>query len=199
MKHNLFYTATRAFTIAFAVAISPLVSTVSVWAESPLGESYDSPVRATHADMARTKVEFDGIGPVKVGMTVTQASRIIGHRLVPGVQGRCSSFKPQNDTDNISFVVVGNHIARVDIEEGSRVKTLKGAGIGNTEAQIKSLYPGQIKVTPSKNGYNGHLLTLIPNESHERDYRIVFETDGDSVIRYSVGKLPEIKFVGSCL
>jgi hypothetical protein len=47
-------------------------------------------------------------------------------------------------------MVVGDRIAKVDVWKNKSITTLSGAKIGDTEAKIKSLYPGQIQVTPHK-------------------------------------------------
>ena len=147
----------------------------------------------------QSKVFINGMGPVRVGMTVAEASRAAGTRLVAlGDRGDSSCFyvKPQSQPNDFGFMVINDRISRVDIIKGG-VTTLKGAKIGDTEARIKSLYPGQIKVTPHKYT-NGHYLTFVPKDRSDRNYRVVFETDGDRVTQFRSGKLPEVEWVEGC-
>lgn len=147
----------------------------------------------------QSKVFINGMGPVRVGMTVAEASRAAGTRLVAlgdRGDGSCFYVKPQSQRNDFGFMVINGRISRVDIIKGG-VTTLKGAKIGDTEARIKSLYPGQIKVTPHKYT-NGHYLTFVPKDRSDRNYRVVFETDGDRVTQFRSGKLPEVEWVEGC-
>lgn len=148
----------------------------------------------------QSKVVISGIGPIQVGMTVAQASKAAGMQLVSEGSypsgGSCFYVKPKGGLSNVAFMVSENRIARVDIL-GSPVTTLSGARIGDTESRIKSLYPGQIEVTPHKYT-NGHYLTFVPKDRGDRNYRVVFETDGQRVTGFRAGKLPEVEYVEGC-
>jgi hypothetical protein len=147
----------------------------------------------------QSKVFINGIGAVRVGMTVAQASKAAGTGLVTsGKEPLCSYYRLQNGTKDIAFKVNKGRISGVDIFKG-KIATASGARIGDTEARIKALYPGQIKV--STNAYNtkGHYLTFVPKKQSDKNYRIVFVTDGKRVIQYKAGKLPEVEFIEGCL
>jgi hypothetical protein len=147
----------------------------------------------------QSKVYINGIGPVFVGMTVAQASQAAGTRLVSlggSPNNECYYVKPQSNPKDIAFMVTNNRISRVDIFKGN-ISTGKGARIGDTEARIKSLYPGQIRV--SKHKYtNGNYLTFVPRDASDKNYRLIFETDGKRVTQFRSGKLPEAEFVEGC-
>lgn len=147
----------------------------------------------------QSKLFINGIGTVQVGMTVSQASKAAGTKLVGDSSNKsCYYVKPKNQPKNVSFMVTEGRISRVDVRQNTQITTLKGAKIGDTEAQIKSLYPGQIKVTPHKYAQGGHYLTFIPKSSADQNYRVVFETDGKRVTEFRSGKLPEVEFVEGC-
>lgn len=149
----------------------------------------------------QSTVSINGIGSVKVGMTVSEASEAAGIRLVQvvsgGEEGGCFYFKPQQP-EEVYFMVINNRIARVDIQN-QRIATISGARIGSTESQIKSLYPGQIQVTPHEYVQGGHYLTFVPQDSTDKNYRLVFETDGSSVTSFRSGKLPEVEYIEGCV
>jgi hypothetical protein len=142
-----------------------------------------------------SKVTLDGIGPVKVGMTVAEAESAAGIELV-GTKPNWGGYtvKPK-DSPNVLFLVVHDRIATVDVGD-RQITTHCGAKLGDTEARIKALYPG-IEVTPHKYAYaeGWHRLTLIPKDSKDSNYRIVFETDGKHVILLRAGKIPEVEYV----
>jgi len=146
---------------------------------------------------SQSKVSINGIGPIQVGMTVSQAAQAGSIRLVksPGQNNSCYYVNPQGEPQEVGFMVTDGTISRVDVRKNSRITTLSGAKIGDTEARIKSLYPGQIQVTPHKYT-NGHYLTFIPKDGS--NYRVVFETDGKRVTEFRSGKLPEVEYVEGC-
>ncbi|MEH1850899.1 MAG: hypothetical protein V7L11_04230 [Nostoc sp.] len=147
----------------------------------------------------QSKLFINGIGAVQIGMTVPQAIKAAGTKLVgDSPNNNCYYVKPQNEPKNLSFMVTKGRISRVDVRQNTQITTLKGAKIGDTEARIKSLYPGQIKVTPHKYVQNGHYLTFIPKDRAYQNYRVVFETDGKLVTQFRAGKLPEIEYVEGC-
>ncbi|AFY36245.1 hypothetical protein [Calothrix sp. PCC 7507] len=147
----------------------------------------------------QSKLSINGIGTVKVGMSVTAAAKAAGTKLVgDSPNNNCYYVKPQGQIKDIGFMVVEGRIARVDVWKNGKVTTLKGAKVGDTEARIKSLYPGQIQVTPHKYVPSGHYLTFIPKDVSDKNYRVIFETDGKRVTQFRSGKLPEVEFVEGC-
>lgn len=156
-----------------------------------------------HAKLTnQSKVYINGIGTVRVGMTVAEASKAAGTRLIreDGYEPNAGCFyvKPQAELKGIGFMVTDDRIARVDVWENKRITTQSGAKIGDTEARIKSLYPGQIKVSPHKYVQGGHYLSFVPKDASDKNYRLVFETDGKRVTEFRAGKLPEVEYIEGC-
>ena len=150
----------------------------------------------------QSKVYINGIGSVRVGMTIAEASKAAGTKLIreSGYETNLSCFyvKPQGEPKDIGFMVTNKRISRVDVWNNKSIITLSGAKIGDTESRIKSLYPGQIQVTPHKYVEGGHDLIFIPKDAVDKNYRLLFETDGKRVTRFRAGKLPEVEFVEGC-
>jgi len=154
----------------------------------------------------QSKLAINGIGPIRVGMTVNEASQSAGVKLVfvmnePDAYS-CSYFKPQGELKDIAFMVTKGRIARIDIGD-KRITTIRGAKIGDTLDRIISLYPGQIQITktpltarPEGNPKN---LTFVPKDDADKNYRIIFQTALNQVIRFRSGKLPEVEFIEGCL
>lgn len=147
----------------------------------------------------QSKVTINGIGSIRVGMTPQQATQSSGVPLVrdgkPDPQ--CVYYKLQGQPKDVWFMVNNGTISRVDINN-PEITTRSGAKIGDTEAKIKSLYAGQIQVTPHKYVEKGHYLTFVPKDATDKNYRLIFETDGKRVTRYRSGKLPEVEWVEGC-
>ena len=156
-----------------------------------------------------TKLALRGIGPIKYGMTVDEASRVAGVRLVRSYADVdvvdpdfCSYFNPQGAPEGIAFMASKGRIVRTDITN-ERVTTIKGVQIGDTEERIFALYPGQIKATQhpyiSRPPYNGKYLTFMPKDTEDQNYRIIFETSKNRVIRFRSGQLPQVEYIEGCL
>jgi hypothetical protein len=173
-----------------------------------------SPLLAQSQLTEQSKLAIDGIGPIRVGMTVAQAEKSANVTLIEkgGRAGTsCYYLWPKTGSKNLSLMVISpreenrilrnqDRIARVDIFSNSPVTTLRGAKIGDTEARIKALYPGQIKTTPHEytSSQGGHYLTFIPKDAADKGYRIVFETLKGRVTQFRSGKLPEVEYVEGC-
>jgi len=132
-------------------------------------------------------------GPIRIGMTVSEASQASGLDLRPlGNDSNCHYVKPEGDT-GLAFMVIDGRIARVDVDDKS-LATSVGARVGDSEERIKLIYLNQVEVTPHKYT-EGHYLTVTPAGSSDR---IVFETDGQNVTRYRAGRLPEVTWIEGC-
>jgi len=144
-----------------------------------------------------TRVTVNGIGSIRIGTSVGQARRASGLELVPEHaplnELDCYYVQPRSGLRNIRLMVTDGHISRIDISNPN-IRTLSGARIGMTEAEILRLYRGQVEATPHKYDPTGHYLTVYPRSPR----RVVFETDGRVVKNYRIGTVPEIGYVEGC-
>lgn len=148
-----------------------------------------------------SQVGTNGIGSVLIGQTISEAVKASGlnmKQVYGGDPKYCTYFKPVGGLDGVSFMVSNYRIVRVDIDN-PRVTTFRGAKIGDSEERIKYLYQEQIHV--QKHPYirfGGHYLVFIPRDQEDSNYRVIFETDGQKVLRYRAGKLPEVEYIEGC-
>ncbi len=137
---------------------------------------------------------FDGVGRARIGTPVSQL-REIGS--VPAASGNASCRLVTLDwlPGGLHVMLAGDTVVRVDADSTSNVRTVDGAGIGDSEARLHQLYPN-VETQAHKYVTGGHYLSVAsPNDSTRR---IVFETDGNTVKRYRVGRRPEVDFVEGC-
>jgi hypothetical protein len=150
---------------------------------------------------AASQVGTNGLGPVLVGMTVTQAEKAAGRKFDTDKEGPdgqvCLYSKPQG-LPGVGFMVINGKIARVDVWDNRQIKTFRGAKIGDSEARIKQLYGNQIKVEQHEYRRNGHYLVFVPKDKADQNFRVVFETDGQKVTQFRSGRLPEVEYVEGC-
>jgi hypothetical protein len=143
-------------------------------------------------------VGIDGVGQIKVGMTVAEAERIANAKLVfdhpeePVNQCTFGRFKFAPD---LGFMLMHRVIVRADVFEGT-IKTAEGAGIGTSEDEVKRIY-ANAKVEVSNHAYvDGHYLEItMPGFAN---HRYIFETDGKKVTAFRAGRLPEVGYIEGC-
>lgn len=109
----------------------------------------------------------------------------------------CFYAEPQGVPQGVAFMVTAGRVSRIDITS-SHYQSLSGARIGQTEQQVIKTYANKLKVTPHHYDEKGHYLTFVPQDKKDKNYRMVFETDGSKVTEFRAGKLPEVEFVEGC-
>jgi len=149
-----------------------------------------------------SKITTGGLGPVRIGMSVAEATKAAGRVILAPTPGAPTAspdcaFAVVDGLPGVAFMVISGVIRRVDIDEGT-ISTSSGAHIGSTEKEIKDLFPGIITVSDHAYVEGGHYLTLTPTAENLKDDRVVFETDGQVVTSYRAGKVPEVEFIEGC-
>jgi hypothetical protein len=134
-----------------------------------------------------------GLGPVRAGMSVADASRALGGELDSPSDPACSYVKSARAPDGVSFMIVDGSVARIDVESPD-VATGRGARIGDTEESVQALYGDALTVQPQKYT-EGHDLIVTPADT---TYRLVFQTEDGKVIRMRSGRLPSVLWVEGC-
>jgi hypothetical protein len=138
-------------------------------------------------------ITFNSFGAVKVGMTVSKASKALGVKLTTIETGSCRYYEVKGRFKDVGFMVNDGTIARFDVSERG-IATDRGAKVGDSEARIKRLYKGQYKI--SKHFYtDGNYIEV---EMKGGKYSIIFETDGKRVTYIRAGRSPEIGYVEGC-
>lgn len=146
-----------------------------------------------------TPVRIDGVGPLKVGMTVADAEKAAGAKFTvqnnEDLQGECVIADIAGWPKDVSIMLIKGAIARFDVQQGV-MKTAEGAGLGSTEDEVKKLYANaKVDVLPHKYT-DGHYLEITMLGVSGMQY--VFETDGSKVTAFRSGRVPEVGFIEGC-
>ncbi|MEC4849524.1 MAG: hypothetical protein SAJ12_00810, partial [Jaaginema sp. PMC 1079.18] len=148
----------------------------------------------------QTRLALTHFGPIKIGMTVSQAFQAVGMPVPqpnPGEES-CTYYNFQPQLEGVAMMVTEDRVARIDVN-ANEIETLSGAKIGSTEAEIQRLYPGQIKTELHPYDPQGKYLIFVPKDAQHRNYRAIFETDSSGTVqRFRSGKLPEVEFIEGC-
>jgi hypothetical protein len=152
--------------------------------------------RDTASDIA---VSEDGIGPIQIGMNLSDAVNMGLLNDNPTRNPKCDWVYPAVGAgipDGVNVMVVSGKIARIDVDTGV-VTSEDGVKIGDSEDKVKSVYGDDVQVTPHKYIDGGHYMTVL-GDSASAGKALVFETDGKHVTAFRGGRLPEVKWVEGC-
>lgn len=143
-------------------------------------------------------VDAEGIGRVRTGIPVAALGETLGTEIRPeyDFNPSCTHVKPPGLPPGVALMIVDDTVARVEVTSGD-VKTAEGAGIGDAESDVVTLYQGRVEVQPHKyTGPQGHYVVVTP--PGDSLHRIIFETDGRKVLRYRAGRVPAVQYVEGC-
>jgi hypothetical protein len=150
---------------------------------------------AAHADDWR--ITTAGYGPVKIGMSVAEASAALGAKLVsegPVDEPACHYMRPEPAVEGLWFMISDDHVVRVEVNAPG-ITTRSGLGVGDSEARVKELLPSA-EVTPHKYvAPDGNYLTVW---SASRKAAVRFETLQGKVTSFYAGRVPEVEYVEGC-
>ena len=166
-------------------------------ADSSTASSSATPAVAPAAPSATDSVVTEhGLGPLRAGTTVAEASKALGGALVMPAEtaAGCDYATWRGGPRGVHVMIDDGRIARVEIDSVG-IATAAGARVGDTEERIRSLYAGRVTVTPHKYE-DGHYLTV--NAVDDSSFAIVFETSKGRVTRYRAGRRPAVEYVEGC-
>jgi hypothetical protein len=143
-------------------------------------------------------IRLDGVGPVRFGIALADARAVLSDSLIvatPG--GECGFTAPRSAPAGVRFMVEQGTIVRVDVDS-SGVRTAAGAEVGMSEADVRGRYPVGLRVQPHKYDPKGRYLVVQGAAPADSARRLIFETDGQRVVRYRAGITPAVEYVEGC-
>jgi hypothetical protein len=145
-----------------------------------------------------SSVSTVGIDQVQFGMTAHAAQKAAGSRFTPvSPIGECYRATPDAAPDGITFWIVDGTVERVDIDT-TEITTRSGAGIGDTEDRIREMFGERIVSSPMPDG-SGNLLAYVPRDESDKAFRVMFVSDGSTIVRFWSGRLPWAEIlIGGC-
>lgn len=142
----------------------------------------------------------DGLGPLSIGMSISQVSRILGVPVKPEYPqdkscGVADPYLRGNDSP-IGLMFSNGALVRVSINRGS-TRTPSGFGIGTAESAVRNRFGAALQVEPHAYVPGGSYLSFTATSDPSR--RLVFETDGSKVTAMHGGRSPFVNYVEGCL
>lgn len=149
---------------------------------------------------AQWQLTEEGLGPLHAGMTVAQARAVVpGEFTMANASpddAACSYATWTAQPPRTRVMVTDGVIARVEVDTAS-IRTAAGAGVGDSESRIDSLYPGRVRRMPHKYT-DGRYLIVVAAAPRDTMFRFVFETDGQRVTTMRAGRYPAVEWVEGC-
>jgi hypothetical protein len=132
-----------------------------------------------------------------IGMTLADVGRVLGVTLTKNLYDEEStcSYAAGALPEGLGLMLEADTLVRIDVRD-TTIATREGARVGDTEARVKSLYPGIVTQPHKYTGPEGHYLVFTPRG--DARHRLVFETDGTRVTEWRVGRVPEVEYVEGC-
>jgi hypothetical protein len=142
-------------------------------------------------------IRDDGMGPVKLGMTLAQLKATFHQNLREDNDAASENcfYVHAKGHEHIRFMIEDGKLTRIDVDARG-ISTNSGLQVGDAEARVHQFYGTKVKVTPHKYVDTGRYLTV-----HFQDprYGIRFETDKGKITEYYVGTYEAIQYVEGCL
>lgn len=141
-------------------------------------------------------VREDGVGPVKIGVTLAQLNLTLHERFsMPAEKDDQGCFYVNPSRNNhVAFMIENGHLARIDVDKAG-ISTAAGIQVGDSESHARQVYGAAMKVSPHKYIDTGHYLTV---RSVNGRYGVRFETGKGKITSYYAGKYDAIQYVESC-
>ena len=169
-------------------------------------------------DYNNWKLSLNCLGPICVGMSIEQASKItnleVGHyekaslkeakRMIKESTGHCFYLVPTQKplAGKVEFMVTNKHISTIEINS-KEIKTLSGIGIGDSEGKVKKTYKGKIKEDKLSKydvgGGDNHNFVYVAKDKADQKYKLLIVTDGKKVTSVRSGYIEEVGYIEGCL
>jgi len=139
------------------------------------------------------RIGFSGFGTIRMGMSLWELLVALGeHTTVENIERGCTSVYVTGSAD-VVYMVIDDALARVEVRTPS-LPTLSGIKVGDTERDIFVAYAGRVVVSDHEY-QEGHYLAVY---STDRRSAVVFDTDGNRIRSFRIGRLPEALHVEGC-
>ena len=140
-------------------------------------------------------VREDGMGPLKIGMTLPQLSAALHQKLSEEESGNDACFYVYaSGHEHVGFMIEDGKLTRIDVDAPG-IKTATGIEVGDSATRPRQVYGSKLKVTEHKYIDTGHYLT---DRSSDGRYGIRFEEDKGKITTFYAGTYEAIQYVEGC-
>ncbi len=160
------------------------------------------PTPAPPAVPSAALISPEGMSPVRIGMSVAEASAALGAPLVPDMDfdepEACQTLHPQGaENSPLYYMAVDGRISRISVYEGAPlIRTAAGVGVGSSDADVRAAYTSAIQEPAPYDDPPAHDLIVwtAPDVSGLR-----FEVNGMGKVVVLHAGGPSILYIEGCL
>ena len=191
------------FSLTAVNACSPPAQAPNTERGAPIAANTAGATRGGAASsLSAFQLSAEGLGPVRVGMSVREASEALHTRFGDAFEGGDDSCAEYGLPDaapggGIAIMAIDGRIARVTIVSGGLgIRTPEGIGIGSTEHEVRAAYPSSADSPAPYDDAPAHDLTFWrhPNADGMR-----FEIDAHGRVVRMHGGSNAITYIEGCL
>jgi hypothetical protein len=142
---------------------------------------------------ASSAVTTAGVDDVAFGMSLSEAQRAAGSRILPEQDGHdpdCYVAVLEDGPGGLRLTFAAGVFERLDVVEGA-IATRSGAGIGDTADQLQDLFGDQLEAGTDAAG--NPTLTFVPIDESDAGTLIVFTLADDRVTEMRAGRRPIVE------
>jgi len=151
-----------------------------------------APISGEPAFTADSKLSTVGLDEVFFGDPVDVAAEQADTEWVglppAGSVPQCYTVQPAGGPAGIVFTVFDGRIERVDITNPS-ITTRSGASVGSTQAGLFDLFGDRLEETEFDDGAD---IMFVPADADDREFRIIWRTDGVAATSMRAGRVPVV-------
>ena len=148
-----------------------------------------------------------GFGPLRVGMTRAEVEAALGPDANPEAVGgpdpaSCDMFRPERAPEGMLVMVENGVLTSVWLSRNTTVETDRAVNIGDTAAEVKSLYGDAAEVTPHKYvEAPAEYITVWSTADRQSPAArgLKYEIGRDGRVQTIAGGGPSIQYVEGCL
>jgi len=157
---------------------------------------------ACRAPRSSWEIRADHAGPVRFGMSLGDAQRALGGGDSTGAafpSTGCAYWHPRSAPPGLSVMIEDGVAVRADVDSAG-LPTGEGVGVGSTEAAIRRAYGQHLTIQLHKYQWEAgwRYFIYLPTAAGDSLNAIVFETDGERVRTYRVGRRPQVEYAERC-
>lgn len=131
-----------------------------------------------------SRLRVDGIGPIRVGMTLDQARAAAGIPLELVTTEHCRTLRPSATNPFVTLIATSGDTVDV-VTAGPQVATVSGIRIGSTEEQVLAAYGDRAQVVNPDEPL--HRIVYRAADAALRRYAMVFEISDGKVASMRAG------------
>jgi hypothetical protein len=141
-------------------------------------------------------VSPDGIGPVKIGISLTQLNSVLDESFIEPIdkEDRKCFYVNTDRHPGIGFMIQDSRLVRVDID-GPGSLTAFGIQVGDPESKVRQIYGAKLEIEPNAYDSEERYLTFRSKDGRNA---VRFETDQGKIGRFYAGRLSAISLIEGC-